>query len=296
MTEQFEYFDADESGYEDTYASVHGDNTQALLAQTFTIGTTGRNVDHVVSEIQLGLSKDGTPAGDLTVEIRTVDGTNKPDEVMASGTISISDIGAADTWLSCTNLRGNLTLSASTMYAIVIYHTNANVTDHIEWWGDNAGANGTSYSGGVAYYSTDGGASWTANAAIDALDYEFKIFGGEWTGTLCTYEDVLNKVGAGANSIASSINSILNFVIQAESILNVRTRYNWTNNYASIDVDYKYIINKVVSNLAAIEVIRYDVTGYDSRLETQDMISNLRSEAEMLMYILSDDDTQTFMV
>lgn len=295
-TSIIEYFDqTDQAFLEDTYRSVGAGNTPTFLAQTFTLGTTGLNTASVLESIELKLSKDGTPTGNLTVEIRDVDVSSKPNNVLAVGTIAISDITATSTFLSCTNLRGTLNLTASTMYAIVVYHTNANATDHIELSGDGAGGGG-GYSGGAGYWTSDGGTTWTLNSAgIDAEDFFFKVFGSPYTATLATYEDVVNKAGANANSTARGVSNVENYVKLVESTINGLTRYNWISVYSALSADVKLMINEVVSNLAAIKVINYDMSNYTTRLEAEDMKATLQKESTTLINSLIDPKVQTFL-
>lgn len=116
------------------------------------------------------------------------------------------------------------------------------------------------------------------------------------TGIFCTSAEVLRKVGAGASATSSAEAYTNDFVSQAESTINVMTRYNWSDAYAGLNADVKGILKQIASDLAAIYVIQYDMSGYDSRTEAEDMINILRDSAIRGMSILSDMKAQDFMV
>ena len=65
--------------------------------------------------------------------------------------------------------------------------------------------------------------------------------------------------------------------------------------YASLNVDVKGILKETASNLAAIYVITYDMGGYTSRVEAEDMINVLRDAALRNLALLRDKKTKDFM-
>jgi hypothetical protein len=287
--------------YEDTFGGTATAETGAawtvknLLAQTFTIGTVGTNTAFTMEEIKLHLKRTGTiGASDVIVELRNVAG-GVPTSVIAWGIMDCSAIATASfQWVGCNNLKGDSSVLASGTYAIVLNHLTASSTVKLTWNGQD----GSIYAGGAAYQSKDGGSNWVTCAsvggAVAAADFEFQIYGDVFNGNLCTYSDVINKVGNGANSNATSVYIISNFVEQAESVVNVRTRKDWIAVYSTTDESVKYILNKIVSSLAAIEVINFDTSGYTSRLEAESMTQQLKGDAELLTYVLVDKNTQAF--
>ena len=114
------------------------------------------------------------------------------------------------------------------------------------------------------------------------------------TGIFCTTAEVQRKAGANANSTANTEEYINDFVAQAESFINVATRYNWSDNYSSLNADVKGILKETASNLAAIYVINYDMSGYSSNIEAEDMITVLRDAALRNISILRDKKSETF--
>lgn len=81
---------------------------------------------------------------------------------------------------------------------------------------------------------------------------------------------------------------------QVESQINLVTRFNWSDAYSGLNADTKGILKEVASNLAAIYVIIYDMSGYTSRVEAEDMINVLRDAALRGMALLRDKKSEDF--
>jgi hypothetical protein len=75
----------------------------------------------------------------------------------------------------------------------------------------------------------------------------------------------------------------------------VNTRYNWSDVYSTLNVDVKGILKEVASNLAAIYVIQFNMAGYTSRVEAEDMINILRDAALRGLALLRDKKSEEFM-
>lgn len=115
------------------------------------------------------------------------------------------------------------------------------------------------------------------------------------TGIFATTAEVQRKAGNGASTTANTEAYINDYISQAESLINVMTRNNWSDDYASLNADVKGILKEVASNLAAIYVITYDMSGYTSRTEAENMINVLRDAALRGMSVLRDKKQQKFM-
>ena len=114
------------------------------------------------------------------------------------------------------------------------------------------------------------------------------------TGIFCTTAEVVRKAGDGANAAAVVEAYTNDFVTQAESEINVATRYNWSDAYTGLNIDVKGILKQAASNLAAIYVIQYDMGGYTSRTEAEDMINTLRDGYLRCLSILRDVKARDF--
>lgn len=114
------------------------------------------------------------------------------------------------------------------------------------------------------------------------------------TGIFATTAEVNYKTGIGASTISSSETYVNSFMTQAESLINTACRYNFSDNYATLNADTKGILKEIASNLAAIYVIQYDMSGYTSRIEAEDMINILRDAALRGIALLKDKKSTDF--
>ena len=87
---------------------------------------------------------------------------------------------------------------------------------------------------------------------------------------------------------------INSYISQAESFINSYCRYNFSDNYSSLNIDKKGILKEVASNLAAIYVIQYDTSGFASRTEAEDMINILRDGALRGLAVLKEQAAKDF--
>jgi len=115
---------------------------------------------------------------------------------------------------------------------------------------------------------------------------------GIWTKNA----DILAKAGANANAIAKATAATDVYVLEIESMVNVMTRYNWSDAYAGLNADTKHLLKEITSNLCAINVIQWDMSGFTSRTEAEDMINVLRDVALRDLSILRDKKAQDFII
>ena len=114
------------------------------------------------------------------------------------------------------------------------------------------------------------------------------------TGIFATTAEVERKAGANASAVSKAEAYVNQYMTEAESTINSMARFNFSDAYAALNVDTKNILKEISSNLAAIYVIQYDMSGYTSRTEAEDMINILRDAALRGMSILRDKKAQDF--
>jgi hypothetical protein len=114
-------------------------------------------------------------------------------------------------------------------------------------------------------------------------------------GTFATTAAIAAKAGANANatSVAAAWTDIQ--ILECEAEINCATRYNWSDAYAALNADVKHILSEAASNLCAIYVIQYDMSGFTSRGEAESMITILRDGYLRCLQFLRDKNTETFM-
>jgi hypothetical protein len=114
------------------------------------------------------------------------------------------------------------------------------------------------------------------------------------TGIFATTAEVQRKAGAKASTTSNVEAYINDYMAQVESFINCLTRYNWSDAYAGLNADVKGLLKEAASNLAAIYVIEYDMSGFSSREEAENMIIILRDRANYAIKILQDKKVQDF--
>jgi hypothetical protein len=116
------------------------------------------------------------------------------------------------------------------------------------------------------------------------------------TGIFATTAEVGYKAGAGASATSKAEAYVNSYMAQVESFINVFCRTNYSDSYAALNVDVKNILKQVASDLAAIYVIQYDMTGFSNRLHAETMINVLRDSALRGLSVLRDRKNQDFLV
>lgn len=119
-------------------------------------------------------------------------------------------------------------------------------------------------------------------------------------GIFCTQAEMLQKAGANVNSTLNAATDVTfvysnSFIGQAESEINVLSQYNWSDDYAGLNIDIKSILKEAASNLAAMYCIQYDMSGFSSRYEAETMLDVLRDGYLRCISILRDIKKRDFM-
>ena len=113
-------------------------------------------------------------------------------------------------------------------------------------------------------------------------------------GIFCTTAEIERKAGANVSSVSKAEAYTNDYVAQAESFINVFCRFNFSENYSTLNTEVRDILKEVASNLAAIYAIQYDMSGFTSRVEAEDMINILRDASLRGLGVLRDKKNQDF--
>jgi Ca2+-binding RTX toxin-like protein len=132
------------------------DNAESA-AQTFTAGLTGD-----LTRVDLNLVRDSDATTPLTLEIRTVDASGSPTNViLASEIIPASDVPSGIFAPTSVSIDPAVPIVAGVQYAIVLY--TAAPPDDYRW-----GIAGDVYAGGNLFVSSTPPSSWSALPEFDA--------------------------------------------------------------------------------------------------------------------------------
>ena len=119
------------------------------------------------------------------------------------------------------------------------------------------------------------------------------------TGIFCSGAHVLRKAGINYSISGANVDNYNDFISQAESYINVATKYNFSDNYSGLNTDAKEVLKEAASNLAAIYVINFDIRGLgstetDARLISEDRIDVLYLRAKDCIELLKNQDKVDF--
>ncbi len=266
-------------GYDDA-------NTGLKIAQVFTLGTVGDNFTFDISSVQMALGKTGNPTGNMTFKIYLVQPDNTPidDVTEISANTSAFDVSllGAVKWQKIP--MDSATLVKGGTYCLVAAYDNGSAGNTVNVSGKAAGG----YGGGEVW-ETKNGAAWTKEAGED---FAFVINGGDFTGTMCTLAEAVDKAGALASAISTNEIIANTSVLESESYINSATKYNWIDVYSTLNADVQKILNETTACLAAIKMAAYNFAGYSDNEEVELMINIYREIIERNIEILKDLDVQ----
>ncbi len=120
-------------------------------------------------------------------------------------------------------------------------------------------------------------------------------FTGIYVPTIAEFQ---YKCGLGVSATASSEPYANSFIAQAEARINMVCRKVFATNtagFTALPATTKHILTEVASNLAAIYAIQYDMSGFSSRIEAEDMINILRDASLFGLSLLRDQKQKDFL-
>ena len=120
--------------------------------------------------------------------------------------------------------------------------------------------------------------------------------------TICVSGLALLKAGSGVSTdltgsgvFGLTAQAIIDqWIEEAEAQISLFSRYDWVGNFGSADTNFKPNLVAFVSNLAAIHCVKYNMAGYTSRIEAEDLINVLRDEVLRIGQLLRDQKGVTF--
>ena len=268
----------------------HDDVSVGLkCAQIFTLGTTGDNFSFTLKFIEMNLKKAGAPTGNATFKIYEIYPDEQPndDETEISSNSSSFDVADLTTngrWYKID--MSSATLVKGKTYALVIFYDTGSVGNilHINGKGIDE------YAGGD-FWHTKNGVVWTKNGDADLA---FTINGGDYTGTLATLAECVDKAGALASTISTNEILINQFALDAEAYICCVTRYNWVDAYSTLNTTVRRILTGLCTDLVAINAITYDMSGYTDITEAETMLNVYRESVMRGTSLLRDQKVKVF--
>jgi len=111
---------------------------------------------------------------------------------------------------------------------------------------------------------------------------------------LTTEAEIEQKSGANVSATFDTT-AMENAELRAISLIGIVSKYFWHDNLPT-NIGIKNFLSDIVSSLVAIEAIQFDMSGYTSRAEAEDMITTLRDGLMRNLALLRDKKAQTFIL
>ncbi len=92
-------------------------------------------------------------------------------------------------------------------------------------------------------------------------------------GIFVTTAEVLRHAGTGASTASIDEAFVNQYVAEAESWINILTGVNYSDTYSTLNEDKRDLLKLAAGTYAAIGVAKYDVTGYASPREQENIIN-----------------------
>ena len=110
--------------------------------------------------------------------------------------------------------------------------------------------------------------------------------------------DILLRVGTNASATVKAAGWFDTIIVDVEAVISCVTRFDWVaaDTATAIDSKVRGILIDTGACLAAIEGIAWDMSGYTSRVEAEDMINVLRDIALRNLALLRDKKVQDFII
>jgi hypothetical protein len=114
------------------------------------------------------------------------------------------------------------------------------------------------------------------------------------TGIFCSRTEALTKAGARVSATTVTEAMTNQFITEAESLINSLTRVNYSDTYASLNVDKKGLLKLAASCIAGNFAINYDYINFFSLAEAQSTQNFNWNMAEKALKLLENKDTTAF--
>lgn len=72
------------------------------------------------------------------------------------------------------------------------------------------------------------------------------------------------------------------------------SRYNWADNYSTLNVDVKKVVVEYIARFIAVTLIAYNMAGYTSRIEAENMINVHWARTQQLKELFNDQGWLTY--
>jgi len=114
------------------------------------------------------------------------------------------------------------------------------------------------------------------------------------SGIFCTNAEVVRKIGENGSATQILEATTNDFISQAESHINAATEYNWSDAYATLNVDVKGILKEAASNLAAYYCVSMNPNSWTISTSTFKLNALWNGYVDCLKILSEKDKGQIF--
>jgi len=115
-----------------------------------------------------------------------------------------------------------------------------------------------------------------------------------YSGTIVTENEIALMAGENVDATGDTEANHNDLAAQAESYLSNLMRYNVVDNYAALNADVKRMLSEWAARYAAITLIAYNMAGYTTRQEAEDMIDVHVFRMRAIEKLLKEQITVTY--
>ena len=115
-------------------------------------------------------------------------------------------------------------------------------------------------------------------------------------GIYTTNAQIQALAGINANSTSKAVAATDVYVLLVEASINAKTKKNWSDAFATLNIDVKGAVSLLGASTCASIVIMSDMSGFNSVAEAETMLDFLNNQINFLYSYLKEKEQQTFMV
>lgn len=115
-----------------------------------------------------------------------------------------------------------------------------------------------------------------------------------YEGTIVDESDMQFYAGANVDPDADTESNHNQLAAEAEAYLCSLVKYDIVSNWSDLDSKYKELFSEWAARYGAIGMIQYNMSGYTTRIEAEDMINLNWARMQQIEGILREADKQDF--
>jgi|TARA_Y100000310_G_scaffold288906_1_gene314962 hypothetical protein len=113
------------------------------------------------------------------------------------------------------------------------------------------------------------------------------------TGIFATSDEILSRAGENYDTTFSEA-KINDLAAQSESVINATCRKNYSDTYSALNADVKRLLSSCSAAFCAIYIVSFNMSGFTSRTEAEDIINVQRDSFLRDLSLLRDKKVQDF--